>query len=395
MNQVLEFGGYTMFREASALAISEQKGEIYVLDRGGTATEGSYTGTPVWRVQVFDLAGNLLRNFSSYGFGADGKIGSASGVAVDNEGRVYVSDNVQPIVEVFDANGVALQTIYDAAHPLYNPVNITYQNSKLYIASLAGNFVTTYAIDGYTALDAAPNPIDVTWQKGMAAPLKTLTISNSGTVQLDWQATVDAASASWLGISQTAGTVAGSSSQDVAVTIDTAGLAAGRAYAGSVTITAPGASKTIAVNVTVGQPPVLTVTPASISIKKKFNEKTTPIPISVTIDNDVSGGTLTWHASAASDAAWLNMSPLEGTSALASAPLVTIADALQPGTFSGGITVTLDGAAGSPVTVPVSVEVVSTSSIIVKTNNALVLIRSRTIKLRASRHPPPRHKPYR
>lgn len=372
MNKVLEFGGFTMFRDPSAFAISEQKGELYVLDMGGSATVNGYTNTPVWRVQVFDLNGGLLRSFSSFGYGADGMVGSASGIAVDKEGRIYVSDNVQSIVAVYDANGAFLQTIYDAVSPLFNPVNLFYKNDRLYIASLAGKFVTVYAIDGYSVLDAAPNPINVKWQSGMANPAKTLTISNSGTASLTWQATVDAASASWLGISQNTGTVEAKSGQDVEVTINTAGFAAGQTFTGLLTITAPGASKTVSVSVIVADPPTLTVSPASISIPpRRYNETTAPIPLTVTIGNDVSGGTLKWHASVASDVGWLSMLPLEGTSALITSPLVMIADAVQPGTFAGSITVTLDGATGSPVTVPVTLEVYSpASSITVNTNNS-------------------------
>ncbi|MDA8103996.1 MAG: FG-GAP-like repeat-containing protein [Nitrospiraceae bacterium] len=369
MNVVMEFGGYSIFRDPSAIAISEQKGEFYVLDRGGTATEGAYANTPVWRVQAFDLAGAPLRSFSSYGYGAEGKIGSASGIAVDKDGRIYISDNLQPIIAVFDANGVFLKTIYDAANPLYNMANITYNNDRLYLASLAGNFVTAYAVGAYTVLDAAPNPIDFTWQKGMADPSKTLTISNSGTAPLTWNATVDAASASWLSISQSTGTVAANSGQDVTVAVSTAGFGAVPPSAGTITITTPGGEKLVAVNVTVAPAATLTVSPATINISRKSSETTAPIPITITIGNDVSGGTLKWSASVSPDAGWLSVNPVEGPSTLPAAA-VRIADAVAAGSYNGSITVTLGGADGSPVTVPVTLEVIAASNITVTTNNA-------------------------
>ncbi len=371
MNQVMSFGGYATFRDPMALTLSEQKGEIYVLDRGGTANEGSYGATAVWRVQVFDLSGAPLRNFSSYGFGADGKIGSASGLAVDKAGRIYISDNVQPIIAVYDENGVYLKTIFDATNPLYNSVNLSYNNDRLYIASLSGNFVAAYAIDAFSTLDAAPNPINITWQPGMANPSRTLTISNSGTAALTWQAAADASSSAWLSTSLASGTVAANATQDIAVTVNAANLPAGqKSVSGTIIVTAPGAEKTVTVNVAVGDAPTLAVSPASITVTRKFNESTAPIPLTITIGNDQSGGALTWHATVSADAAWLGMNPLDGNSLLATAPIVKIADAVQPGSYSGSIVVALDGASGSPVSVPVSLVVESSSSITVNTNNA-------------------------
>ncbi|MDA8241066.1 MAG: FG-GAP-like repeat-containing protein [Nitrospiraceae bacterium] len=370
MAQMMEFGGYTMFRDPSSIAVNEQKGELYILDMGGVGTEGSYTNTPVWRVQAFDLNGTLLRSFSSYGYGADGMVGSASAVAVDKDGRIYVSDNVQPIIAVFDENGAYLKTIFDTTNPLTNPANISYRNDRLYMASLAGNFVTAFGIDAYGLLEVTPPVIDTKWQSGMPAPAKLLSLSNKGTGPLTWQATVDAASSSWLSVSQVSGTLAANSAQDVTVAINTTGFTAGQTHTGSIDITSNGGSQAVAVKVTVADQPILTVNPSVITVTRKSNEKTNPMPLNITIGNDISGGLLTWHAAAVSDTGWLGMNPTEGTSGLASAPLVTFADAVAPGTYGGSITVTLEGAAGSPVTVPVTLEVVSANRIVVTTNTA-------------------------
>ena len=370
MVQMMEFGGYEMFREPSSIAINEQKGELYVLDMGGLGTEGSYTNTPVWRVQAFNLTGTLLRSFSSYGYGADQKVGSASAIAVDKDGRIYVSDNVQPIIAVFDENGAPLKTIFDTVNPLINPSNISYNNDRLCMASLAGNFVTTLGIDAYGLLEVTPAVIDTKWQSGMPAPAKVLSLLNKGTGPLTWQAAVDAASSSWLSISQGAGTLAANATQDLTVTINTAGFTAGQKYTGSIDITSNGGSQTVAVSVAVADQPVLSVNPSAITVTRKSNEKTGPVPLNITIGNDISAGVLTWHAVVASDTGWLGMNPVEGTSGLASAPLVTFADAVTPGTYSGSITVTLEGAAGSPVTVPVTLQVVSANRIVVTTNIA-------------------------
>lgn len=372
MNKIAEFGGYTMLRDPSSIAVNEQKKEMYILDRGGLGTEGSYTNTPVWRVQAFnlDMSGTPLRNFTSYGYGADQKVGSASAVAVDKDGRIYVSDNVQPIIAVFDENGAYLNTIFDTTNPLTNPANISYRNDRLYMASLAGNFVTTFGVDAYGLLEVTPAVIDTKWQSGMPAPAKLLSLSNKGTGPLTWQAAVDAASSSWLSISQGAGTLAANSKQDITVAINTIGFTAGQTYTGSIDITSNGGSKTVAVKVTVADQPVLTVNPSVITVTRKSNEKTGPVPLSITIGNDISEGVLTWHAAVASDKGWLGMNPVEGTSGLASAPLVTFADAVTPGTYHGSITVTLDGATGSPATVPVTLDVVSANRIVVTTNIA-------------------------
>jgi len=99
---VAKFGGVGTFVEPKSVAVSAQSGEVYVLDRGQLVTATGdqsmvfMRNTPVWRVQVFnaaDITAGPVRSFSNYGFGLDGKVGSASSMAIDAGGRNYIPDN--------------------------------------------------------------------------------------------------------------------------------------------------------------------------------------------------------------------------------------------------------------------------------------------------------------
>lgn len=55
-------------------------------------------------VQVFDSAGNLIREWGGYGTG-DGQFKYPRGIATDNNGRIYVTDSGNYRVQVFDGDG--------------------------------------------------------------------------------------------------------------------------------------------------------------------------------------------------------------------------------------------------------------------------------------------------
>jgi sugar lactone lactonase YvrE len=78
----------------------DQQGRVYVSDPGA------------FRVQVYDAEGKYLRTLGSRGTGL-GNMARPRGLAVDREGRVYVVDAATQVVQLFDDQGRVLIFIGD------------------------------------------------------------------------------------------------------------------------------------------------------------------------------------------------------------------------------------------------------------------------------------------
>jgi DNA-binding beta-propeller fold protein YncE len=86
------------------LALDEERGRLYVADT-------SHQDSPEHFVRIFDLDGNYLGEIGAgRGFG-DGQLLFPTYLALDGEGRIYVSDTMNSRVAVFDADGRFLRTI--------------------------------------------------------------------------------------------------------------------------------------------------------------------------------------------------------------------------------------------------------------------------------------------
>jgi sugar lactone lactonase YvrE len=184
------------FHFPTSIAINNVAGEIIVSDLQIIADwTGTFEGA---RIQVFDINGNHMRSFGDYGVGAD-KIFRPSGVDVDEEGRIYVSDVFQNVVQVYDADGTHLGSIHDPAdldavpsylgNPMRTPVDVKISNSnKLYIASFYTYGVEVYRITDDKAEYAVVIPEahdygEVYVNTNSAA--QTFTVNNVGSGDLD------------------------------------------------------------------------------------------------------------------------------------------------------------------------------------------------------------------
>jgi hypothetical protein len=200
------------------------------------------------------------------------------------------------------------------------------------------------------ALAVSPGSLSFGATQGGADPsAKTLSVSNAGGGSLGWTASE---SASWLALSPSSGTNAGT----ITVTPSISGLAPGT-YTTDVTVTAAGAGgspKTIPVTLTVDapKPPALSVTPASLSFTATQGGAS-PAAKTLTVAN-TGGGTLSWNVS--DDASWLAVSPASGTGGgtITATPTTTGLDA---GTYTATVTVAAPGADGAPASIPVSLTV--------------------------------------
>jgi hypothetical protein len=200
------------------------------------------------------------------------------------------------------------------------------------------------------ALSVTPSSLSFSGTQGGSSPAaKTLSVSNAGGGTMSWTA---AESASWLSLSPTSGTNAGT----ITVTPSITGLAAGT-YTTDVTVTAAGVSgspKTIPVTFTVDPPapPVLSVTPSSLSFSATQGGSS-PAAKTLAVSN-TGGGSMDWTAS--ESATWLSVSPGSGTNAgtVTVTPSIT---GLAAGTYTTDVTVTATGASGSPKTIAVTLTV--------------------------------------
>ena len=125
----------------------------------------------------------------------------------------------------------------------------------------------TFTVDPAAAtpvLAVSPATLSFSSVAGGADPAaKTFSVTNTGTGSLSFTTSDDAP---WLSATPTSGTAP----QDVTVSVDTAGLAAGT-YTGKVTVTAAGAAgspKDVAVTLVVNPPPALAVAPASLVLQR-------------------------------------------------------------------------------------------------------------------------------
>ena len=183
---------------------------------------------------------------------------------------------------------------------------------------------------------------------GTVPPSKPVQITNGGGGTLNWTAST---TASWLSLSAASGTAPST----LSISVVPAGLGAG-SYTGSVEISSSGASNTpVSVSVTLdvtAPSPALGVSPTALSFSFT-NGSTAPAPQTVQITN-AGGGTLNWTASA--NVYWLSLSAASG-SAPASLSVSLNPANLAPGTYNGAVQIAAAGAAGSPVSVGVTLTV--------------------------------------
>ena len=343
------------------LAIDANTSEAYVTDLGiyKDPVNGLTSGA---RVQVFDLNGAFKRSFGNYGTGA-GNLTRPIGVAIDADSRIYVSDSYQAAVQVFDGNGVFLETIVDTSHPMKTPIGVAIgKDKRIFIASSNAPAIEVYGLAGYTTMATTPSSLAFQAEEGGASPsLQDITITNSGEGTLNWTAVTDS---SWLSLSRAAGSTDNITPTILSAGIQLAGLTAGT-YSGSIKIAAEsGAADTIAVTLTVIAPPkILRIKPSSLSFKA---QKGGPNPSSqaITIEN-AGQGEMNWTGSA--DQAWLNLNTNSGI-APSTVSVNAASSLLDAGTYTGTITIDAPGAQGSPASVNVSLRVIDAGTVKVTAN---------------------------
>ena len=199
-------------------------------------------------------------------------------------------------------------------------------------------------------LSVSPTSLSFSGTAGAANPAaRTVSVANTGGGTLNFTASDDA---SWVTV--TPGT--GTAPRDLSVAVNTAGLAAG-AHTATVRVESPGVDGSprlipVTLNLAPAAPPVLSVTPASLSFSATVGGAS-PAAQNLAVANTGSG---TLSFSASDNAPWLSVTPASGTapSTLSAAANIT---GLAVGTYTGAVTVTAAGVTGSPATIPVTLVV--------------------------------------
>ncbi|UCD34943.1 MAG: hypothetical protein JSU90_11725 [Nitrospiraceae bacterium] len=145
-----EFGGTGRdnghFNRPSGIAIDDASSEVAVVDHQYTtdSTGGQIEGA---RIQIFDMNGAFQRGFPKFG-NMVGQLFRPQRLAMDGEGRIYVTDSFHNVVIVYDkSDGAHLGDVFDLGDPLRSPIGIVMNSSsRLYVTSLITRKVKVFQI---------------------------------------------------------------------------------------------------------------------------------------------------------------------------------------------------------------------------------------------------------
>jgi hypothetical protein len=187
---------------------------------------------------------------------------------------------------------------------------------------------------------------------GAAPPNQTINVSSTGAIL---QFTAFPTSASWLTVNPNSGTTPG----QVTVSVNGAALTAGT-YTAQVNVVSPGAGNSpqpVTVNLTVGQGNNLTLAPTSMTFNSTIGAGTPPAQTAnLTLATGSFNFTATTAVSTPAGGNWLKVSPGNGTVTTSATPITVSVDptGLNPGTYTGTVTLNVPGATNSPQTINVT-----------------------------------------
>lgn len=369
-------GGAGLFHPTGVAV--DSAGNMYVSDRKlqygyYEGSSASSTSTAEWGpgagVHKYASDGSYVSSFPvTFGYsGALGVLAVPSGIEVDSQGRVYVSDSGMGRIHVFTADGSAVCLIdpYGTAVTLSG---LDFAPNGAMVATLKES-VVMFETEDYVSLGVSPDAVEVVTQEcANADGSATVTLSNAGSGTLAWAASADQ---SWITLSAPAGVVTGRTGADLGITVDTAGMAAGDTKTGTITVASNGGTVTVAVTASAFGAPTLNVVQGDYSFTVRGSDVPAARTLSIKLVGDRTG-TMTWAATA--DSAWINITPGKGASDTLSLTDVGVngsaTDALAGGSYNGLVTVGAGCAAIAPVTVPVSMNLIKGGTVVVKANLA-------------------------
>jgi uncharacterized protein (TIGR03437 family) len=190
---------------------------------------------------------------------------------------------------------------------------------------------------------------------GGSAPAQSLAVSSSpsGTVFTAAISVNTPSGGNWLSITPSSGNL--TTPQNLTVTVNTSGLAAGT-YSGDIGLTANGATLTVPVNLVVGSTGLagnITLSPSTLSFSA-VSGGAEPASQTLTVSSAAGSAGVGFTAAASSTGNWLSVSPTSGTTQANLSVSVNQAN-LSAGNHTGTITVTPTGGTAQEVQVTINV----------------------------------------
>ena len=148
-NVVKRFGSETLVFPSS-IAYDSRNQRIIVGEHGGIGTGF----TPTCKVWIFDLEGNIISSFGSYG-GEDGEFYRIHGLTIGKCGNIYVSESYQGNISVFDETGSFLTKFgeYGALIGQLNvPLDIAFDSQERILICSMNNGT----VDVFNVIDTLP-----------------------------------------------------------------------------------------------------------------------------------------------------------------------------------------------------------------------------------------------
>jgi len=208
-------------------------------------------------------------------------------------------------------------------------------------------------------LSLSTNSLGFTFISGTTAPApQTVQVtSNGGALNFTAVANSGTAGVNWLSVTPTSGTTPGT----LTIGVNGGSLSQGT-YVGSVVVTAPNASgspSTIQVTLTVNAGTISASPSPSAGLTFTVGAgATAPATQTITVSSTPVAFSFTATPSTISGGSWLSVSPALGSTP-ASIQVMANAGSLPVGTYTGTVTITAVGAMGSPITYPVTLNVVT------------------------------------
>jgi sugar lactone lactonase YvrE len=148
-------------------------GEVFVVDQNNN------------RVQVFDQNGVFQRSFALKAVGLTGR---AQGITIDNQGRIYVADSFQGFIKVFGPQGDFLSTLGsygEGRGQLRSPTGLAADPfGRLLVASANNRRVEVFGLDSYVHLaSTSASQVAV----GSSDVTLSVTLSGNGPFSFQWR----------------------------------------------------------------------------------------------------------------------------------------------------------------------------------------------------------------
>jgi hypothetical protein len=352
----------------------------YAAQFSGGGNSQIYAGNTAWTNYTLTVP-IKLSSASDYPGGIRGRINPATGAGYMlwlypalGELVLYRAsawDINQPLVELgsgpagFDTsnfhnvslvfNGSQITALYDGA-TVITATDSTYASGLIALEGFNqvisfGNVMVTSLTANTGTLASSVSALTYSANYGGPNPAaQTVQVTAGGGGSLAWTAV---SNASWLSVSPAAGTTPASPQ----ISVSSSALAGGT-YSGTITLISLGATnppQVINVSLTViTPPPSIAPSPSSLSFVALTGQASPPAQ-ALTIAN---GGFGSFSYTFSTGSSWLSVSPTSGSTP-GIANVSVNASGLAIGTYTGNVIITASGVANSPVSIPVTLEVLS------------------------------------